>query len=178
MFNRMLIPWPTEGSKLAVFGQRLTDHTRRRLVVYTLLAMAAFFFQHCLRLGVNATESLPHSLYLIHKGESIKRGDYVAFRWDGGGPYPAGVTFIKIVAGVPGDTISRINRTYYVNGSFVGTAKPYAKDGQPLALMETGVLKRDEYYVQAPHPDSLDSRYRLSGWIPKDRIIGRAYALF
>ena len=178
MVNRMLIPWPTEGSKLAVFGQRLTAHVRRRVVVYAVLAMAAVFFQHCFRLGVNATESLPHTLFLIHKGEAIKRGDYVAFRWNGGGPYPAGVTFIKIVAGVPGDTVSRFNRAYYVNGTYVGTAKTYARNGQPLALMETGVLKSDEYYVQAPHPDSLDSRYRLTGWIAKDRIIGRAYALF
>ena len=178
MFNRMLNAWSTEQSKLALFGQRLAAHVRRRFVVYAVLAMAALFFQHCFRLGVNATESLPHTLYLIHKGEAIKRGDYVAFRWHGGGPYPAGVTFIKIVAGVPGDTVSRINRAYYVNGTYVGTAKTYARDGQPLALMETGVLKPGEYYVQAPHPDSLDSRYRLTGWIPKDRIIGRAYALF
>ena len=178
MFNRTLNPWLTDGSELARFGQRLADHLHRRFAVYALLALAALAFQHCFRLGVNATESLPHTLYLIHKGEAIKRGDYVAFRWDGGGPYPAGVTFIKIVAGVPGDTVSRMNRAYYVNGNFVGSAKAYARDGQPLALMETGVLKSDEYYVQAPHTDSLDSRYRLTGWIPKDRIIGRAYVLF
>lgn len=178
MFNRILNSWPGEASKLAVFGQRLTDHVHRRLVVYAVLAIAVLFFQHSFRLGVNATESLPHTLYLIHTGEPIKRGDYVAFRWQGGGPYPAGVTFIKIIAGVPGDTVSRIHRAYYVNGTYVGTAKTYARNGQPLALMDTGVLKSGEYYVRAPHPDSLDSRYRLAGWIPKDRIIGRAYALF
>jgi len=44
--------------------------------------------------------------------------------------------------------------------------------------MDTGVLNADEYYVQAPHLDSLDSRYRLTGWIAANRIIGRAYALF
>jgi conjugal transfer pilin signal peptidase TrbI len=32
--------------------------------------------------------------------------------------------------------------------------------------------------VRAPHPDSLDSRYALTGWIAEDQIIGRAYALF
>jgi len=60
----------------------------------------------------------------------------------------------------------------------IGTAKRYAKDGAALALMDTGVLNADEYYVQAPHLDSLDSRYRLTGWIAANRIIGRAYALF
>ena len=34
------------------------------------------------------------------------------------------------------------------------------------------------YYVRAPHPDSLDSRYRLTGWVSEEQIIGRAYALF
>jgi hypothetical protein len=32
--------------------------------------------------------------------------------------------------------------------------------------------------VRAPHPDSLDSRYRLTGWIEASQIVGRSYALF
>ena len=161
-----------------MFGERLKEHFCRRYLVYVVLAATALMFQHCFRLGLNATESLPHTLYLIHKGEAIHRGDLIAFRWHGGGPYPRGATFIKIAAGVPGDTVSRIDRAYYINGNYVGTAKTVARNGQSLALMETGVLKPDEYYVQAPHPDSLDSRYRLTGWISIDRIVGRAYALF
>ena len=161
-----------------MFCERLKEHFRKRYLAYALLAAAAVMFQHCFRLGLNATASLPHTIYLIHKGEAIHRGDFIAFRWHGGGPYPAGVVFIKIAAGVPGDVVSRIDRTYFINGICVGIAKSRARDGQPLALMETGVLKPDEYYVQAPHPDSLDSRYRLTGWISKDRIIGRAYAIF
>ena len=39
-------------------------------------------------------------------------------------------------------------------------------------------LPAGRYYVRAPHPDSLDSRYRLTGWISDAQIIGRAYALF
>lgn len=178
MFSPMTHSWLAAHTRLALFAQRLSDQLRRHWMVYGVLAIAALTFQHYFRIGVNATPSLPHTLYLIHKGEAIKRGDYVAFRWHGGGPYAPGVTFIKIVAGVPGDTVSRVERTYYVNGSAVGTAKSRARDGQPLALMDPGVLKAGEYYVQAPHPDSLDSRYQLTGWIPRDRIIGRAYALF
>lgn len=177
MFTRSIISLPY-ARNLSLFGRRLGEHLRRRLWGYPGALALAILFQHCFGFGLNTTESLPHRLYLIHKGAAIKRGDYVAFRWERGGPYAAGVTFIKTAAGLPGDTISRIDRAYYVNGTYVGTAKTHGRNGQPLALMDTGVLGADEYYVQAPHPDSLDSRYRLTGWIPKDRIIGRAYALF
>lgn len=174
----MTNPQLAHRSNLVIFGERLNEHFRRRYVLYGVVAAAALIFQHCFALGVNATESLPHTLYLIHKGEAIHRGDFIAFRWHGGGPYRAGVTFIKIAAGMPGDTVSRIDRAYYVNGTYVGTAKTRARNGQPLALMETGVLGADEYYVSAPHPDSLDSRYRLTGWISSTDFLGRAYALF
>lgn len=161
-----------------LFARRLGEHFRRHFGGYAGALALALLFPHHFGFGLNSTESLPHRLYLIHKGAPIQRGDYVAFRWQGGGPYPAGVTFIKIAAGIPGDIVSRIDREYFVNGTYVGTAKTHGRNGQALALMDTGVLGADEYYVQAPHPDSLDSRYRLTGWIPKDRIIGRAYALF
>jgi conjugal transfer pilin signal peptidase TrbI len=32
--------------------------------------------------------------------------------------------------------------------------------------------------VRAPHPDSLDSRYALTGWVTQAQIIGRAHVLF
>ena len=163
---------------LPLFARQLGEHFRRHYRGYAGAFALALLFPHYFGFGLNATESLPHRLYLIHKGTPIDRGNHVAFRWQGGGPYPAGVTFIKVAAGVPGDVVSRIDRAYYVNGTYVGTAKTHGRNGQSLALSDTGVLDAGKYYVQAPHPDSLDSRYRLTGWILKDRIIGRAYALF
>ena len=160
------------------FRVRLLHHLRRYLVAHAATACLAVIFQQNFAFGINASKSLPNTLYLIHKGAAIHRGDYVAFRWHGGGPYPAGVTFIKIAAGVPGDRVARKDRDYYVNGSFVGTAKTHARDGKALVPMHDGVLGADEYYVSAPHPDSLDSRYRLTGWIPRNDFIGRAHAIF
>jgi conjugal transfer pilin signal peptidase TrbI len=60
----------------------------------------------------------------------------------------------------------------------VGYAKTVSRQGQPLDPGPTGTLPPGHYYVRAPHPDSLDSRYRLTGWIADAQIIGRAYALF
>lgn len=159
----------------------LQSHLRfRRSTVLSLLLLilAALLFGSCFTFGLNASPSLPHTLYLIHKSATVERGDYVAFRWQGGGPYPAGVTFVKIVAGIPGDTVTRIDRQFFVNNLPVGTAKPLSRTGAPLEIGPTGVIPSGQFYVKAPHPDSLDSRYRLTGWIPQSQIIGKAYALF
>jgi len=160
------------------FGLTLREHLRRWSLAYLLLMLAAVVFQSFFGLGLNVSPSLPHRVFLFHKGELPQRGQYVAFRWAGGGPYPAGVTFVKIVAGVPGDTVTHIGGDYFVNGNPVGTAKRVSRVGMPLEAGPTGVIPPDHFYVQAPHPDSLDSRYRLTGWISTAQMIGRAYVLF
>jgi len=160
------------------FRRRWNRHWRRRAIAYLLLMVAAVTFQAHFALGLNASLSLPHRFFLIHKGESPQRGGYVAFRWHGGGPYPAGVTFVKVIAGMAGDVVTREDRDYFVNGSFVGKAKTVSRQGVPLEPGPTGVVPAGRYYVQATHPDSLDSRYQLTGWISETQIIGRAYALF
>ena len=164
--------------KFALLRPRLVEHLRRHAIDYLLLMLAALLFQTQFAIGVNATESFPERLFLIHKGEQATRGQLVAFRWGGGGPYAAGVTFVKRIAGAAGDTVSRSERAFYVNGIPVGIAKRVSRLGLPLAPGPTGVLPPGRYYVQAPHPDSLDSRYALTGWVAEDQIIGRAYALF
>lgn len=160
------------------FRVRMIHHLRRYLLGYAAATCLAVVFQQNFSFGINASASLPHALFIIHKGAAIHRGDYVAFRWHGGGPYPAGVTFIKIAAGVPGDRVTRVDRAFFVNGSYVGSAKTHGRDGKALAATHDGILGADEYYVSAPHPDSLDSRYSLTGWIPRNDFIGRAYAIF
>ena len=175
---RTLFLDPALRCKIVVFRLRLIEQLRRHATATLLLLFAAWLFQTQFVIGVNATESFPERLFLIHKGERATRGQLVAFRWGGGGPYAAGVTFVKRIAGAAGDRVSRADRAFYVNGIPVGSAKRVSRLGLPLALGPTGVLPPGRYYVQAPHPDSLDSRYALSGWVSESQIIGRAYALF
>ncbi len=160
------------------FRMKLGEHVRRWAIAYPLIIVAAVTFQAHFALGLNASPSLPHRFFLIHKGELPQRGQYVAFRWTGGGPYPAGVTFVKLIVGMAGDTVTRADRDFFVNGTSVGQAKTVSRQGTPLEPGPTGVLPSGRYYVRAPHQDSLDSRYRLTGWISDEQIIGRAYALF
>lgn len=164
--------------RLRTFAERSVEHLKHWAVVYVAVAAIALWFHAHYGFGLNASPSLPHRLYLIHKGEMPSRGDFVAFRWAGGGPYPAGVTFIKVLAGMPGDEVTRNAQGFQLNGIPVGVPKPVSRQGQVLEPGPTGRIPAGRYYVQAGHPDSLDSRYQLTGWIHASQIIGRADALF
>ena len=160
------------------FRTKLSFHLRRWSWVYLLVSSVAFAFHARYAIGLNVTASLPYRLFVIDKADHPERSQYVAFRWPGGGPYAAGATFVKQIIGIPGDVITRVNRSFFVNGHPAGLAKPLSQSGQALALGPTGTLPSGRYYVRAPHPDSLDSRYALLGWISECQIIGRAYVLF
>ena len=171
------------GAYLARFnGERfrttLSVHLRRWRLVYLLVASVAFAFHARYVIGVNVTASLPYRLFIIDKRDHPESIQYVAFRWPGGGPYAAGATFVKQIVGIPGDVVTRVGRHFFVNGHPVGAAKPMSRTGQRLEPGPTGTLPADRYYVRAPHPDSLDSRYALLGWMSESQIIGRAYVLF
>lgn len=163
---------------IQLFRLRLNEHLHRWGILYVFIALAGAWFHLNYAFAINVSPSLPHRMYLIHKHEQPQRGQYAAFRWTGGGPYPAGVTFVKVLAGVPGDRIERLERDFYVNGAPVGRAKPASRQGRPLDPGPTGTLPAGRYYVSAAHPDSLDSRYAITGWITQDQIIGRAHVLF
>ena len=156
----------------------LPSMVKHKLVLLGVIGFV-IVFNTFFTVGINATESLPDHVYLVVKNQkNIQRGDYVAFRWNGGGPYPAGLTFIKLVKGVGGDHIEAKNRTFFVNGSYVGVAKEKSRTGEPLQVGSTGVIPANYFYAYAPHKDSLDSRYAMMGLVSYDRIQGRAIPLF
>ncbi len=162
----------------ARFRSRAVTHLRRWGVAYAAAVAGGVWFQSHYAFGLNATHSLPGTLYLIERGVLPQRGEHVAFRWAGGGPYPVGVTFIKVLGGQPGDTVNRDGPTFVVAGRTLAQAKPTSRRGEPLEPGPTGTLPEGRYFVFAPHPESLDSRYALTGWIARDQFIGRARAIF
>ena len=142
---------------------------------FGLLALAA---SPWLSLSVNLSRSLPGTVYLIHKGAAVRKGELIAFHWQGGATYPAGTVFIKQVAGVAGDRVQRQGNEYWIEGEWIGIAKPFSKAGVPLQPAPAGVIGAGEYFVATPNPDSLDSRYALTGNVRQAAVIGRAYEVF
>jgi len=130
------------------------------------------------RISENMTSSLDGHVYIYKKGESFARGDLVAYRWRGGATYPRGTTFIKQVVGMPGDLVKREGNSFWVGEHFVGIAKPVSKAGVPLEAAQAGVIAPGEYFVATPSPDSLDSRYAMTGNVKAIEVIGKAYVVF
>jgi len=164
---------------LAYWDNEMIPHLRRNWLFWSGLVGAILLFNAYFTLAITVTQSLPYHVFLVVKGDlDVRRGDYVAWRWAGGGPYKPGLSFLKQIRGMPGDTVTSVGRDFYVNGNYMSTAKPRARSGAPLALGPTGVIPPNHFYVYAPHKDSLDSRFALTGWVPLERVTGRAIPLF
>jgi conjugal transfer pilin signal peptidase TrbI len=167
--------------------------------------VAFLTLSHYVTFAVNITDSLPQKVFLILKQEkTVGRGEFAAFPWEGNRPYPAGLTFIKEVAAIPGDVITvdekrefTVAMKPYQNWIPEGVGQAKAAEttyrslgiakkegtvgnmkGVPLELGFTGTVPEGYFYMHAWHKDSLDSRYALLGLIPKEKIVGRAIPLF
>ncbi|MBS2132339.1 S26 family signal peptidase (plasmid) [Burkholderia thailandensis] len=151
----------------------------RSMAVLGFLGGLAWGLTPLYALAFNMTTSLPGTLYFVVKSHPLpKRGDTIAFRWHGGATYPAGVMFIKHVAGEPGDVVHVAGRNVWINDRYIGYAKPYSLAHVPLDPAMGGPIPAGQYFVASPNPNSLDSRYSLAGNVPESAIIGRAYEIF
>ena len=148
-----------------------------------------------IRVDVNYTHSLPDHVFITVKGwkSGLGRGDYVAYIFpteNPASPFRKGDHMVKLVLGTPGDEVKvdpernvSIHRSGdrfapFLGASQVGKAKPVSKAGKPLEAIAPGIVPESRFFVFAPHPDSLDSRYAMVGFISEDDIIGRTFPIF
>lgn len=147
------------------------------------LFWAAFaVFTHYWYISYQWTPSMPYHWYLVRRSPpppgAIKRGEIVVWRWWGGMGWPKNAYFVKFVRGLPGDTVARVGRQFFVDGKYVGTAMTYSKVLHKHLVANTpGRVPPGCYYLAAPAPNSLDSRYKATGYVPYNRIVGRAYVI-
>ena len=168
---------------------RFWTETRRR--VYGVVAVFAIGMSVYTALGewrenhsffINETESLPNWAFVLDNKHFPARDQLILFRAPltplvvaHFGANPA--TFTKIAYGVGGDRVTRVGRTFFVNGREIAVAKERSKRGEPLALGPTGIIPRGCYFVGTPHKDGFDSRYAAIGWPCSDRVVGTGSAI-
>jgi conjugal transfer pilin signal peptidase TrbI len=157
----------------------LITHVKRFALVYLMaVAVFAWCYSH-FRIALNMTNSLPTTAFLIVLGDKPdKIGQYVAFKWERNQFYAPSWTFVKRIEGVAGQTVTVDKRAVFIDGRPVGYAKEMSGRGIPLVPIQPGVIPLGQVYAQTPHPDSLDSRYAITGLIASNRVIGRAYEIF
>ncbi len=163
--------------------EAIYSHLARRAAMYLWMLVTFVAFGRYFTLTINVSDSLPGSLFLVIKGAQPRQGELAAFRYQGGGPYERGVLFLKRVQGCHGAVVTATDRgdgyrDYFVDGEFVGRAKTLSKAGRPLQQGPVGVIPEGYYYMAAPNPDSLDSRYALVGWVADNQIVGRGIKIF
>ncbi len=152
---------------------------RRFGLVFLSLLLATAFFTSRYQFALNMTESLSGSVFLIDESDrNALKGVLVAFTWKNAPPIPDGITVIKRVAGVAGDTVHVRNHHIFINGIPVGRAKETSRTGEPLKAMGDCVIAQNQFFAAGDHPDSFDSRYEAPGLISTDAIKGRAYLLW
>ena len=184
------MPTRPMGKFVGQFAEFLR-HMRARWFLYVPIfavwgfAYARLFVDPTPRLPVlfNWTPSLPYSVAVMQYGpHDLQRGDYIVFAFAGEArtDYPGlrGQPFFKIVRGLPGDTVTVSGRTVAINGQVVGTAKTHAFDRRPLDPITPTVIPPGHYYVQGTSADSFDSRYRASGLVRAEQVLGTVVPLF
>ncbi|MDI9335456.1 MAG: S26 family signal peptidase [Gammaproteobacteria bacterium] len=126
-------------------------------------------------LAINATNSLSDRLFWLTPPPATWHDqDYAVFIWAEDYFYPRGSLFIKQIMGVPGDKVDMIGSKFYINGKYMGELLPETSGQKPLEAGPTGVIPTNFYFVYAPHPKSLDSRYQAVGWLSKNALIAQA----
>ena len=167
-------------------------HARAHWVLYTLafsiwgLAFARLFIDPTPHLPIlfNWTPSVPYHVALVQyqNRQPLKRGDFVVYAFDGEAQhiYPGlrAQPFFKQISGVSGDRVTVVGRQVFVNDKSVGIAKAATFDRHPLDPIAETVIPPGHYYVQGTHPDSFDSRYRTSGLVRAEQVIGKVTPLF
>jgi conjugal transfer pilin signal peptidase TrbI len=132
----------------------------------------------------NWTPSVPYKVALVVYGkrQALARGDFIIFAFDGTAQrtYPGlrAQPFFKQVRGMAGDRVTVVGREIFVNHQSVGIAKAFTFDRHPLSPIADTVIPPGTYYVQGTSPDSFDSRYRESGLVRADQVIGKVIPLF
>jgi conjugal transfer pilin signal peptidase TrbI len=127
---------------------------------------------------LNISPSMPWTVARVEYDTLPRLGETMLYEYRGAMTGLPSRTFFKEVAGLPGDRIRVEGRAVWVGDCFMGLAMPSTRDGKALTPIAPGVIPDGYLYAKGEHPASFDSRYRESGLVPLDAVIGVAYPVF
>lgn len=140
-----------------------------------ILPLAVWLASHY---RINISPSMPWTVAQVDYGTLPRLGEMMLYEYRGAMTGLPSRTFFKEVAGIPGDRITIDGHAVWVGDCFMGLAMPSTHDGTPLTPITPGVIPEGTLYARGEHPASFDSRYRESGLVPLDAVIGVATPVF
>ncbi|EJW09552.1 Type IV secretory pathway, protease TraF [Rhodovulum sp. PH10] len=130
----------------------------------------------------NVSASVPIGLYAVHPARDLAVTDLVvamppeplATDLADRGVLPKGVSLIKRVLALPGQTVCRTGLEIVVDALAMGRALEHDRQGRPLPVWSgCRVLRTGEVFLMNwDEPLSFDGRY--FGPLPVDSVVGRA----
>lgn len=137
------------------------------------LALFIFLLLSNVEIGINVSQSLPGKVFLTIKRLPPVRDGYVEYYFDKDfGQFKVGDRFVKIVKGLPGDTVLEKGGNIYINEVFI------SKASDRFPGISSQVLKSTQLYVHGVHENSFDSRYLPHGLVSISKVVGRSFVVF
>lgn len=162
----------------------------RFIVYFVIIITSITYFQKYFKIFIDASDSLPYSLYILRKGEKeAVRGGLYAFTIPGRSDYyyfpesKLKTTFGKKLIGLPGDSLQTdlTQRVITLKGEGLQESfKVLNKDSKGRVVTEifsfNGKIPGNKYFLVGETANSYDSRYW--GFVDEKDIIGRVYPVF
>ena len=137
----------------------MNERSHKRAICLAIAVTTVFtgwIFNHLL---ITTSPSLNHRVFWKLDGD-IAKGDYVNFILYNSLINGGHASITKRVACWPGDMLLRVDRSFYCNGLFLGTAKSKSFEGKPLPLFQfQGRIPQGMAFVAGDDRNSFDSRY-------------------
>ncbi len=149
------------------------------VVTSLLLTITAYAASSWFELVLNRSNSLPGTVYFLDKTTAPSCGNTTVFDMPEESRFYRGSRMIKVIQGCPGDRISLIGQTIFLNDIEVAEAMQRTTNRMyDLVVIDSGVIPDKHFYLAATHPRSYDSRYRSFGLRHADELLGKAHRIF
>lgn len=151
------------------------------IVIFVVVVAFMYFVNTKLIVNANIPTSSMENTIMVNdrilgnrlaytKGKNVHRYDIIIFKY----PDDPSQLFIKRVIGLPGDTVTIIDGYVYLNDSTEPIPDTYIKEKATGTYGPFDVPSNSYFVMGDNRNDSLDSRFWVNTYVPKDYILGRA----